>query len=506
LLYNLMNIVIVGCGNIGFETAKRLCNEHKLLLVNRSCPEDLAQFVRNHDNVWFESADATNPSSMEAALTKFDGTFETVDVLISTVGASCPTSALDDVERFESEFSLNFFGNLVPIQAILKRMLPRRTGRIIVISSTSGVFTYPGLTAYAPAKWALTNFCLNLRDRIKRLGISIDIVFPSSIKNRRSRTFLYEDGIESEEVAAEIVRILKGKRNSNRFVPKRYALLHTLERLFPRVLDRKAGLNGKRKKLFRTHKADNVLITGACSELGKELAMDYAKTAKRLYLLGSDEKALSELKGRIMHSSDCVVDEVCIDLGDFRAIASLAGCIEHVELIISNTEFSVSEFVGDVTVSDYKSSFKNSLFGTIYLVTEFMRKKVPPVKIIQIMSVAAAEDRSRFDCYSAGQAALWAFTRSLRRTFGNRIQVMEVILGKQQGDCYGAGTAVEEMDDVNHNNDRQSCTVSSRIPWITRVLAQRIHELETRGREIVILSFKYKLSMYLGAILPWRLS
>ena len=157
-----MNIIIVGCGNIGFETAKRLCNGHKLLLINRSCPKDLMQFIRNHDNVWFESDDATNPSSMETVLTKFEGTFEKVDVLISTVGASCPTSALDDIEQFKGEFSLNFFGNLVPIQAVLERMLPRRTGRIIVISSTSGVFTYPGLTAYAPAKWALTNFCRNL--------------------------------------------------------------------------------------------------------------------------------------------------------------------------------------------------------------------------------------------------------------------------------------------------------------------------------------------------------
>jgi len=99
---------------------------------------------------------------METALTKLEGIFERVDALISTVGASCPTSALDDIEQFKGEFSLNFFGNLVPIQAVLRRMLPRRIGRIIVISSTSGVFTYPGLAAYAPAKWALTNFCRNL--------------------------------------------------------------------------------------------------------------------------------------------------------------------------------------------------------------------------------------------------------------------------------------------------------------------------------------------------------
>jgi len=501
-----MNIVIVGCGNIGFETAKWLCNEHKLLLINRSCPEDLAQFVRNHDNVWFESADAANPSSMEAVLTKFEGTFETVDALISTVGASCPTSALDDVKQFESEFSLNFFGNLVPIQAILRRMLPRRTGRIIVISSTSGVFTYPGLTAYTPSKWALTNFCRNLRDKIKRHGVSVDIVFPSSIRNRRSRTFLYEDGIESEEVAAEIVRILKGKNNTNCFVPGRYVFLHTLERLLPRVLDRRAGLKGKRKKLFRAKKADSVLITGVSSELGKELAMDYAKTAKKLYLLGPDEQALSELKGQIMCSSDCVVDEVCLDLADFRAVASLINRIEHVELIINNVELSAPEPASEVPVTDCELCLKNSLFGVIHLVVEFLRKKVPPVKIIQVMPVVAGEDRCRFDCYSAGQAALWAFTRSLRRSFGNRIQIMEVILAKQQEIHWGAGTAAEGVEDVNYERGRrQTDKVMSGISLMARMFARRIHKLERKGREIVVLPLRYKLSMCLAAILPWRL-
>jgi NAD(P)-dependent dehydrogenase (short-subunit alcohol dehydrogenase family) len=454
--------------------------------------------------VWLESADATNPSSIEAVLTKFEGAFEKVDVLISTVGAFCSTSALDDIERFESEFNLNFLGNLVPIQAVLKRMLPGRTGRIIVISSTSGVFTYPGLTAYTPAKWALTNFCCNLRDRMKQHGISVDIVFPASIKNRRSRTFLFKNGVEPEKVADEIVRILKGKQNSNRFVPKRYMLLRTLERLFPWVLDKRAGLTGKRKKLFRAKKADSVLITGACSELGKELAVNYAKTAKRLYLLGSNERALSELKRRLMCSSDCLVNEVCLDLADFRGIASLAERIENVGLIINNTEFSVSESIGDVPVFDYESSLKSSLFGAIHFVIEFVRKKVPPLKIVQVIPVAVTGGRNRFGCHSACQAGLWAFTRSLRRTFGSKMQVMEVIYARQNGILCGAGTEGEEVNGVNHKNDRRSNAISPQTPS-AKILAQKIHQLEINGREIVILPLKYKLSMCLGAIMPWRL-
>jgi hypothetical protein len=129
-----------------------------------------------------------------------------------------------------------------------------------------------------------------------------------------------------------------------------------------------------------------------------------------------------------------------------------------------------------------------------------------PVKIMQVMPVTVTEDRARFDCHSAGQAALWAFTRSLRRTFGHRIQVMEVILAKQQGIHCIAGTAAEEVGNVNCKHDHlQSDTISYRINLTAQVLAQRIHELEKQGREIVVLPLRYKLSMYFAAIRPWRL-
>jgi NAD(P)-dependent dehydrogenase (short-subunit alcohol dehydrogenase family) len=270
--------------------------------------------------------------------------------------------------------------------------------------------------------------------------------------------------------------MLKGKHNVNRFIPKRYMLLHTLERMFPRFLDRRAGLNGKRNKLFRVQKINSVLISGTSSELGKELAINYSKTAKRLYLLGSDEQALSELKRLLVSSSDCLVDEVCLDLADFQSIASFADSIEHVELVINNIELSAPNQASEDPVIDYDQHLKKNLFGAIHLVVAFMRKKMPPVKIIQVMPVAVAEDQTRFDCHSASQAALWAFTRSLRRTFGHRMQVMEVILAKLQG-----------------------------IHLTAQILAQRIHELEKQGREIVVLPLRYKLSMYLSALLPWRL-
>lgn len=97
-----MNIVIVGCGNVGFETARLLCRHHRLLLASRSQPADIADFVRDHENVSFVPVDATDASSMERAITAFCGRFGPLDVLICTVGAFCVASAVDEFTKFRS--------------------------------------------------------------------------------------------------------------------------------------------------------------------------------------------------------------------------------------------------------------------------------------------------------------------------------------------------------------------------------------------------------------------
>ena len=114
-------------------------------------------------------------------------------------------------------------------------MIPAHAGRIVVLCSTSGVFTYPGMTAYCPAKWAITGFFQALTKETEPLGISVSVLFPASIRNCRSRTFLYETGIDARSVAARIAcAACEGKRSAIRLhFPRRYVLLRTLEQSFP---------------------------------------------------------------------------------------------------------------------------------------------------------------------------------------------------------------------------------------------------------------------------------
>lgn len=501
-----MNIVIVGCGNVGFETAKLLTENNSILLIDRYRWEYLTEFIKKNENVSFTQGDATDLLAMERILGQFINIFHRVDVLISTVGAKCPNSPKDSFDNFKKDFELNFFGNLVPIKAALKRMIPERSGRIIVLSSTSGVFTCKGLSAYSPSKWALTALCRALRSELRPYGVSVNVFFPKTIKNEYSKSFVHNHGIDCEKIARQIVKVLKRRGSSKYFVPKHYRFLYSLERLLPSILDKRADLGSKRKreKNFQSMQIDNVLITGASQGLGKELAVLYSKTAKTLYLIARDYKSLLQIKSDIMQTSACVVHIASVDMGNSQAIADFADTVEYTDLLINNAGSAVIGRVEDIPIDVYGHNLAINFFGAVQMIAEFLKKERKPRKIVNVLSTTAIAGRQEQSCYSATKAALWAFTRALRRTVGNELQVIEVLPSTFSSNFSKNSVRMRHEQNTEFRKGRRKWQTVFTVRQLTcGKVAKAIHRAEKQGKEIVLIPFRSKLFLILDASFPW---
>jgi len=498
--------VIVGCGNIGFETAKLLTEDNSILLIDRYRPEYLTELIEENENVFFAQGDALELSAMENHLDRAAKIFSRVDVLISTVGVNCQSSPIDDFYKFMKDFELNFFGNLVPIKAVLRKMMPERTGRIVILSSTSGVFAYKGLSAYPPGKWALTALCRALRSELRPHGISVDVFFPGTICNHYSKNTKSESGIYSNQVARRIVKSLRRRGSSDYFVPRYYRLVYPLERLFPNILNIRAGLVSKRKreKSFQSQHIQSVLITGASQGLGKELALLYSKTAKSLYLVARNYKSLLQIKSEIMQTSTCEVHIASLDIADPRAVADFADGIENVDMLINNAGSAVVGRVEDIPIDSYKHNFAVNFFGAVLMIAKFLNKKKKPLKIMNILSTTAIAGRQGQSCYSATKAALWAFTRALRRTMGNELHVIEVLPSTFSSNFSKNSIRIrhEQSPESSKDNPKHRRTLTVR-QLTSRKVAEAIHRAERQGKEIILIPFKSRLFLILNASCPW---
>jgi len=105
-----------------------------------------------------------------------------IDVLVNNAGVNY-TAAVEDLsmEAWRAQFETNFFGVLRVTRAVLPRMRERRSGRILMMSSVSGLVTAPTQGAYSSSKHALEALSNALRMELYPFGIPVVLIEPGYI-------------------------------------------------------------------------------------------------------------------------------------------------------------------------------------------------------------------------------------------------------------------------------------------------------------------------------------
>lgn len=102
-----------------------------------------------------------------------------VDVLINNAGVG-QTGPMADIslDRVRALFEVNVFGTLAITQVVLRKMVPRRSGRIIIMSSIAGVLSAPSFGPYSMTKFALEAMGKAMRAELAPLGIDVTLLNP----------------------------------------------------------------------------------------------------------------------------------------------------------------------------------------------------------------------------------------------------------------------------------------------------------------------------------------
>jgi len=106
-----------------------------------------------------------------------------IDVLVNNAGYGL-VGAVEEAsgDEIRAQFEVGVFAPLALIQAVLPAMRARRAGRIINVTSVSGVAVWAGTGVYAAAKWALEGAALTLADEVAPLGIGVTNVEPGAMR------------------------------------------------------------------------------------------------------------------------------------------------------------------------------------------------------------------------------------------------------------------------------------------------------------------------------------
>jgi NAD(P)-dependent dehydrogenase (short-subunit alcohol dehydrogenase family) len=152
-------------GTVRTEVARRKCEEHA---PGRSLGVLL---------------DVTDRAAIVRSVVEVEEWAGGIDVLVNNAGYGL-VGGVEEASDTEvrAQFEVNVFGALAVIQAVLPLMRRQRSGRIVCVSSVSGLVGWPSLGIYSGSKFALEGICETLAQEVAPLGIRVILVEPGGLR------------------------------------------------------------------------------------------------------------------------------------------------------------------------------------------------------------------------------------------------------------------------------------------------------------------------------------
>jgi len=139
--------------------------------------------------------DVRDAKQREDGVTFVEKEFGKIDILVNNAGINHPSDGLSATEEnWDNTYNTNVKGGFFLSQRAAPGMIERKWGRIIFISSQSGLIAIPGQPIYCSSKGAVIQAARTLGVEWAKFGITVNTIAPTFI-----RTELTEKRLQNPE-------------------------------------------------------------------------------------------------------------------------------------------------------------------------------------------------------------------------------------------------------------------------------------------------------------------
>lgn len=185
-------LVTGGGRGIGRTIAQTLAKAGAAVAVLSRSAEELSETVhliqQDGGRAAAYPADVTDARAIHNAIRGIEESLGPVDVLVNNAGTPKPLApfAESDITEWWRGMEVNLLGPAICSRYVLPRMIARRRGRIINISSGAGAMAMTHFSSYVCSKTALVRFteCLALENNPH--GIAVLAIAPGTVRTAMS--------------------------------------------------------------------------------------------------------------------------------------------------------------------------------------------------------------------------------------------------------------------------------------------------------------------------------
>jgi NAD(P)-dependent dehydrogenase (short-subunit alcohol dehydrogenase family) len=127
--------------------------------------------------------DVTDEGAVRSAVAATESETGPIDIVVNNAGYGLVAGVEEaTLAEIRAQFEVNLFGAISVMQSVLPYLRARRAGRIINMSSVSGLVGWPGLGVYSGSKFALEGISETLAQEVAPLGIHIILIEPGGFR------------------------------------------------------------------------------------------------------------------------------------------------------------------------------------------------------------------------------------------------------------------------------------------------------------------------------------
>ncbi len=185
-LENKVAIITGGASGIGSATARRFASEGGIIAgIDIYMPDDSAwkEIEELAGASSFFTADVSDESAVEAAVSAVVEEFGRVDILINAAGITATGSLLDATEAdWDRVMAINLKGSFLFSKHAARHMVKQKSGSIVNIASIEGIFGMTAQVAYGASKGGVVQMTRNMAVDLARDNIRVNCVCPGVVE------------------------------------------------------------------------------------------------------------------------------------------------------------------------------------------------------------------------------------------------------------------------------------------------------------------------------------
>lgn len=209
-------VITGGARGIGFATATALHRLGAIVAIGDVDETKVKEAGADLGLELYDRLDVTDPASFEAFLDRTERQLGPIDVLVNNAGIMPCGKVIEESDAVTRRIlDINTYGVILGSKLAAARMVPRRRGHVINISSIAGEMPTPGLATYSASKAAVLAFTDALRAEYHGTGVQFSSVLPTFTNTELTSGTAGAKGFrnaEPEEIAAAVVSLMEKPR------------------------------------------------------------------------------------------------------------------------------------------------------------------------------------------------------------------------------------------------------------------------------------------------------